>query len=454
MKIPKRKLDIMKCRHVFKISIALFFLSVICPNFIKSYSNLHSQSYSEIQSKLSDFFNSFSDSNEGTTTFRSMLIPFGGRTESLGNAYVGLCDDINYLNYNPAAGCVQKETQAAIFHNSWIADSKLETLAFTTRSKKITHLSFGSYITCFYVPFSEYNNFGDRVATNYYSETTAAFNASYNFLAGYDFKGAALGGTAKTSWRGMPNYTDDNTNGIIKGSGLEQSALAFAFDFGALFQFNFLKYYSSREPNVRIGFSVKNIGVSLTGFGNKLKIDDPLPSYVSCGMSLKFIKPVALTFEVQQPFVLASSSYLLPYFNFGVSVQFTNFIQWLAGFSLQGSNPRFSTGFEFEVAKIRFNFNYTLDLTTSFAPLNRIGLSVKIMFGDKGRSIIQKQIDDYFRMGLELYLQSKWEESIEIWEKCLELDKRFDPAKQAIQTAKYQIDMMQMIKDSLMIDRS
>ena len=193
----------------------------------------------DVSSAVGDAFSTLTDSNEGTTSFRSLLIPFGGRTESLGNAYTGLCDDISYLRFNPAAGSIQKETQVALFHNAWIADSKLETLAFTTRFQNARHFSAGGYISCFYLPFTEYNLFGDRVAGSYYSETIAALNASYNLLAGYDFKGLAAGITVKAGWRGMPDYTDNDTGAIIGGSGLSQSALSVMADVGFMFQFNF-----------------------------------------------------------------------------------------------------------------------------------------------------------------------------------------------------------------------
>ena len=99
--------------------------------------NLFALSYTDIASTLADIFQWSVDSNEGDTTFRSLLIPFGGRTESLGNAFTGLCDDISFLRYNPAGSCIQTNTQFALFHNSWIADSNMETLAYTIR---INHL--------------------------------------------------------------------------------------------------------------------------------------------------------------------------------------------------------------------------------------------------------------------------------------------------------------------------
>ena len=408
---------------------------------------------SNAETLLGDIFASMTDSNEGTTTFRSLLIPFGGRTESLGNAYTGLCDDISYLRFNPAAGAIQKETQVALFHNSWIADSKLETLAFTTRFKNTPHLSAGGYISCFYLPFTEYDFFGDRVAGSYYTESIGALNISYNLLAGYDFKGLALGATLKAGWRGMPDYTDNDTGAIISGSGLAQSGLAFMADAGFMMQFNFLKFYSSRDPNVRIGVSAQNFGVSLTGFGSQIKLDDPLPSTVAAGISLRFIKPIALSVDFVQPLNLMDiGTYLVPNINTGVSVQFASFISLLAGFSIKGANPRISTGFEFEVAKIRLNLNYTLDLTTSLAPVNRISLSAKILLGDKGRSIIDAKVDEYYQLGLKYYADAKWEDAIVVWEEALKLNKRFDPAIQGIQSARYQIEMFRMIKESLMLD--
>ena len=130
----------------------------------------------------------------------------------------------------------------------------------------------------------------------------------------------------------------------------------------------------------------------------------------------------------------------------------SSFVSLLAGFSLKGANPRISTGFEFEVAKIRLNMNYTLDLTTSMAPLNRISLSAKILLGDKGRSITDAQVDEYYQLGLKYYADAKWEDAILVWQEALKLNKRFDPAIQGIQSARYQIEMFQKIKDSLMLE--
>ena len=183
--------------------------------------------YTEISNFLADSFFSTYGSNEGTTSFRSLLIPIGGRAESLGSSYTGLSDDVSYIDYNPAASSINKESEIALFHNAWIADSAIETIAGTTR---FGNLGIGGKVSCFYVPFSEYDSFGTKLTGSYYSETTAVLNVSYNFSAGYTFKGLAAGLNVKAAWRSIPDYCDNDTGEIISGSGLEQSALGLMAD--------------------------------------------------------------------------------------------------------------------------------------------------------------------------------------------------------------------------------
>src|SRR5574344_1411402 len=95
----------------------------------------------DVTTKLSETFSSLAGSNVGTTSFRSFLIPSGGRAESLGSAYTGLSDDISYIEYNPAASCIMEQSELALFHNAWIADSAMETLSGTFR---IGNAGFGA----------------------------------------------------------------------------------------------------------------------------------------------------------------------------------------------------------------------------------------------------------------------------------------------------------------------
>ena len=405
------------------------------------YSRVMALSLVDVDSTLTDVFSTLVDDNEGSTSFRSLLIPIGGRAESLGTAYTGLSDDISFFDYNASASSVLTQTEISLFHNQWISDSAIESAAATTR---FGNLGLGASIKCFYVPFSEYNIFGEKVAANYYSETTAALNISYNFLAGYTFKGIAIGANLKSSFRSVPDYTDDDTNAIISGSGLSQSAIGFMGDFGMLLRFNFAKFYSSREPNLRVGLSLTNAGVAFTGFGEGLTLDDPLPTRASIGVSYKFIKPVTITAEFRQPIdLLDIGSSGLWSAGAGTQVQITDFFAVIGGFLLQGGNPRISLGSEFTVKGVKMNVNYTFDLTSSANPVNHISLSAKMLLGDRGRAQKQKQVDDLYRQGLIYYAQSGVEKdqnvaseymdkAVEVWQEALALDAGFDPARTGI----------------------
>lgn len=406
--------------------------------------------YSDMTNTLSELGFLDSSKNEGTTSFRSLLIPVGGRPESLGSAYTGLCDDAGYINYNAAASCILTETQASAFHNSWIADSKMDTLVYTTR---IENFGFGLQAGCLYMPFTEYNIFGERVNTSYYTETNFAANASYNFLAGYDFKGFALGATLKTVFRSVPDYTDNDTDSIKSFSGLAQSGIGIMADLGLMLQFNFLKFFASRTPNVRIGFSAQNLGIAFTGISKKLELDDPLPTFFAAGMSCQFLPIITATFDIKQPVNLFHpEEYQLFSVSAGVILAFTKQFNLLLGAELKGGNPRFSVGSELQLSNARLNFNYTLDLTSSLNPVNRISLSAKILLGDRGRAEKQKHIDELYAKGLEYYANGEWEKAIEQWEMVLLINKRYDPAILGIDSARAQINMYEKVRESLFFD--
>ncbi len=430
-----------------------FFFPISILLFIFQASFAFSLDMSDAGSTLADIFEWATDDNEGLTTFRSLNIPVGGRAESLGSSCTALCDDISFFDYNPAASSVLPQTEIAVFHNAWIADSAMETISATSRDG---NFGYGAQLKCFYVPFSEYNLFGDRVAGSYYTETSATVNASYNFLAGYDFKGLAVGANARLSWRGVPDYTDNQTDEIISGSGLEQSALAVMADVGLLLRFNFLKNFADRNPNLSFGLSLNNAGAAFTGFGSSLEVDDPLPTRLSAALAYRIFAPVLFTAEFRKPLNLmdfsCSGSISLAS---GMEITITRFFNFDMGFLVQGGNPRISMGSGFVIKAFQMNVNYTFDLTSSQNPVNHISLSAKVRLGDKGRSKLQEQIDAYYINGLRLYAEGDLDGAIVQWDLAIALDKRFDPALDAkvaairFQKAKQAIMDMQKLDISI-----
>ncbi len=411
-------------KKTFFVSIFFFFLTAA-----------HGLDLTDAESTLADIFSSSIDPNEGTTVFRSMNIPSGGRTEALGTAFTALCDDSSFFDYNPAASAILDQSEISVSHNAWISDSALETLALTRRNGRF---GYGAQIKCFYVPFSEYNLFGDKVAGSYYSETSATLNMAYNFLAGYTFKGLTLGANAKFAWRNVPDYTDNRDDSIISGAGLEQSALGIMGDFGAIMRFNALKFSPNREPNLKIALTLNNFGAALTGFGSQIKKDDDTPARISAGISYKPMSGLTFTTEVRKPVLLSdfSSSGKISVAA-GVEAEVTKFFACQCGFLLQGANPRFSLGSEFDIKGIKMDVAYTLDLTTSANPVNHISLSAKMTFGDRGRKATMEQVDKLYLEGLKFYAEGYYNEAILKWEESIKiagsspLNIRFEPAIQA-----------------------
>ena len=401
---------------------------------------------------LSNPFYNMVDPNEGLTSFSSLNIPSGGREESLGGAFTGLCDDICFFDYNPAASCLLKKGEVALFHNSWIADSNMETLAWADR---FNDLGLGAKIKCFYVPFTEYNYFGERVAANYYSETTACVNISYNFFHGYYFKGLAVGTNLKTSWRSVPDYTNNESNSIIKGSGLSQSSLGLMADLGMMLSFNALKNFDSRDPNLKVGLSVLNLGVAMTGFGSQgsFKIDDPLPTAAAIGISYRLFKRLAFCADFKQPLNLQDFSKSGKW-SAGIGVDFTvtDYIELMAGFRLKGANPRFSLGTEFKVKKFIFDINYTLDLTSSINPVNHFSLSARVGLGDHGRKLKQERCDDLYTKGLDEYAKGNEDAAVEYWQAALKEDKAWTPAQRWIDTVKNSRKLYERVLDIQSLD--
>ena len=162
------------------------------------------------------------------------------------------------------------------------------------------------------------------------------------------------------------------TVNIISSSGLSQSALGIMADIGVLLRFNFLKFYNSREPNVKIGISARNLGISLTNFSgaNGIKLDDPLPTILAAGISITLVEPVTLSLDFKQPIKLFDiNSYLLPYISLGVSVSIFNNFSILAGIEVKGANPRISAGAEFQFSNAFTNaLNFVLGSLTESVP--------------------------------------------------------------------------------------
>ncbi len=391
------------------VLVALVFLMAVARG-------ANAQSISDIYQLISNVLNV--DPNAGTTTMRSLLIPMGGLDEGMGTAYSAVCSDASYFESNPAASSLLDSTELSVFHNNWIADTKIEGAVYTIRTGGF---GFGVAGKWLYLPFTAYDQFGDQQGSGYYSEAMAGFNVSYNFLPGYYFSGIAVGATGKVAYRSVPAVA----NGATAGN----SAFGAMVDTGLLTRFDFGKFDHWRGKNLSFGFALKNFGPPVLG--------DPLPTTASFGFGYSPLHPLTLSFDVSKPINLVDPSLSE---NISVAggflVEVTSFFTMQGGLLLKGGNPRLTIGSSVDFELLRITINYTLDLTTQMTPLNRVSIQASFLLGDMGRAALAKKVDTLYLDGLQAYANGDNLKAEEDWKEALVLDPTFDPAKESLHAAR------------------
>lgn len=400
------------------------------------------QLFASAYSSVSKGFDVFANMHEGEMTFRSLLIPAGGRMAGLNGAFTALANDITFFEANPAGSSSLKNTEIAFFHNAWIADSHLDSLFYSMRSN---NFGYGASLRCFYVPFTEYGSYGERLSSGYYSETFLTFNVSYNFFSGYKFKGLSLGSNLKVGLASFPPFEgqlsdgEESTLKMRKANATSQMGFATLADFGMQIKGDFFKNFDARDPNIFFGLALKNIGPPIKG--------NVAPASFSFGFAYQPIKILTFSFDGSIPINVANASHSgKPFFSAGLMFGITKYFNLLSGFGVKGGNPSFTLAGEVNFASVQLNACYTLDLTTQTTALNHIILGIKIIFGDRGRGAFQDKIESMYMEGLHLYQEKKYEEAIAVWEEVLKLNKHFEPAKRSIKSAKN----MKLLQDELL----
>jgi hypothetical protein len=386
---------------------------------------------------IADYLNSIYgiDNNAGLTAFPVLNIPMGGRSEGM-IAFSAIADDVSFIEFNPAGSSMLQRSELAFFHNNWIADTKIEGIAYATR---FGNLGLAAGAKLLYMPFTEYNIYGERVSGGYYSEGVAILNVSYNMFSGFYFSGVSLGLNLKGAYRLMPDYTD-NFDNILSGSGWSQSAVMAMADIGLLTRFNLFKFYNSRDRNASVALVARNLGPPA--------LDEPLPTVFNAAFSYRPIRPLVFAFDFNYPVNLMDTSLSeLPYAAIGFSVNVTNFLSMRGGFMYKAGSSRVSVGSAIYFDKISVDINYTLDLLTQLQPLNRVSLGVRFCLGDGGRGQASDRVDELYLLGLEAYISGNFADAKLCWEEALRINPRYDPARESLAMLINREELNQRVED-------
>ncbi|MDR2303644.1 MAG: UPF0164 family protein [Treponema sp.] len=385
--------------------------------------------YGDISDYLDDVYGI--DDNAGLTAFPVLNVPMGGRAEGMATAFTAVADDVSFIEYNPAGSSLLEFSELGIFHNNWIADTKVEGAVFATRFKNPKNLGLAGAGKWLYLPFTEYNIYGDRASKGYYSEAEAILNASYSFLSGYYFSGISVGMNLKGAFRFVPDYSDanntDNYQGrLIEGSGRSQSTGMAMADIGVLTRFDFLKSYYSRDRNMSAALVFKNLGPPA--------MDDPLPTAATIALAYKPLRPLLISMDFSVPFNLMNPDLSeRPYGAIGFAANVTNFLSMRAGLLAKMGNFRVTVGSAVTIDRISLDLNYSMDLLTQLQPMNRISLGVRLNLGDQGRKELSRQVDEIYLLSLEAYASGNMEEGRRNLEAALKLDPQHAPARELLE---------------------
>jgi len=397
------------------------------------------EGYGSIADYLNDIYGI--DDNAGLTAFPVLNIPMGGRSEGMATAFSAIADDVSFIEFNPAGSSMLAKSELAFFHNNWIADTKIEGAAYAAR---FGNLGIAAGAKWLYLPFTEYNLYGERVSNGYYSEGVAILSASYNFFSGYYFSGLSLGISLKGAFRLAPDYTDNYDN-IIAGSGLSQSAFMGMADIGLLTRFDLLKFYVSRERNASAAIVIRNLGPPVLG--------EPLPTVANAAISYKPVRPLTIAFDFNLPINMVDISLSeLPYMALGLSVNVTNFLSMRAGVLFKAGSSRVVVGSAVSIDKLSVDVNYTLDLLTQLQPLNRISLAVRFDLGDNGRSQREGKVEELYLLGLEAYSRGNFTDARLCWEEALRIDPQYEPAKDSLNMLNNREDLTNRIEELYSLD--
>jgi hypothetical protein len=375
----------------------------------------------DLYSAWAQAFSPFGDPNTGLTVFPTLLVPMGGRYEGMGTAYTALSMDSGFIESNPSASSLLKDTQLAFYHHNWIADSNLEGVVYTARFDDLG-IGFGGKFL--YVPFTAYNDWGEMGAKGYVSESVATLNLSYNLFKSYYFYGLAAGTNLKVAYRSIPAQFSPN-----------QSAIAFMGDMGLQTSFNLLKLYSSRSKNFSLGLAMKNLGVSSLS-------DEHLPSMVTAGIGYSPLRPWTISVDFNQPFTFASPDTWEKWsLAIGTNVNVADFLSIQGGLLMKADNPRISLGTTIDLGQVSFVVNYNLDLSGQLNPVDKFSVEATFDLGDFGRAKRLNDIEELYLLGVKEYANGEYEKALAYWREVLALDPKYLPARENIETVQKAVDL-------------
>ncbi|MFQ3675288.1 MAG: PorV/PorQ family protein [Endomicrobiia bacterium] len=205
----------------------------------------------------------------GTTGAQFLKITQGVRPNGMGNAFVGVADDINSINYNPSGLGFLSDTEILLTHNQWIEEINIEHIAASHKINSIGTIGFsGTMLTMGNI--DKYDNTGTALNETF-TASDISIGLSYSRLI-----------NDKTSVGLVLKYIQQKIE--------KEQATALGTDIGILY-----RGITVAEKVLPIGFAIKNVGTEI-----KFREEgSPLPMIVSVGVSYEPLKSLISAVDIR-----------------------------------------------------------------------------------------------------------------------------------------------------------
>jgi hypothetical protein len=329
----------------------------------------------------------------GTSAANFLKLGIGPRAVAMGEAQVGLADDVYASYWNPAGLATLTIPEAGFVQNQYVEDISEQYLAYADPRSRLG--SFSASITYLNVgKFQGYDAVGQRASD--VDASDAAFGLSYAARFFGDRRtgsGIALGGTAK----------------YIRESLDDVSASSYAGDIGVLL-----------VPGRRFGEPLEGwkAGLVLRNLGSALRYDQEsfdLPRSMDAGISYTGHwrdETLTLAMDGRQPQAGETS------FGAGLELRTLQYLLLRAGYSSEddlGNGLRLGGGLRFKTIQV----DYAYASAGDFGAIHRIGMTLRF-----GKMPVDPQYaaQRWYEKGMKDYRNRHYTEALVEFNKALEID--------------------------------
>lgn len=305
------------------------------------------------------------ETDVGTTGGSTIKISVGARAAGMGDAFVGVADDLNCIYWNPAGLGIIERTQFSATHTEWLADTRYEWVGFAQSFTK--WVTVGVDAAFFYtgqIPRTIESTVGGYEEDGVFEYNNTNFRLAVGSGA---YRRIRVGASFQVFQQEVAYER------IVKQQLPDKKARSTFANFGILY-----------EPvdNVRIGVTVQNIGGEIEGLGER---NEQLPRIIRFGAAYTMRVaqeglPQEIEAEQRSNKLIIAGDVIKPVdqsigVNVGVEYSFQN------GFVLRGGYQS-NTDFDL-LSSLRGGLGYltpTYRVDYAFVPYGDIGNTHRVTF--------------------------------------------------------------------------